>query len=258
MPDDPIEPPAPPPEATQPERPSAARTERSSTLLAVFIVLALLIGVPQVYNVLFQMPGRLFGPDWLPVTLWMLYHVLLFPLGWMMFRVCAPALETERAPALARWRTPGIYAFLWLVFTSIGMVIFLVQNHDPGSTDPAEGVIMRVKVAIPLGLLALGGWFAAQIDWVDKLIGWFQAFGALLAKKIFREGKLSSEFKKRNLNARMVCIDVQPYRTSQAPERDDILHVGGFSDLVFDLVASFAEDGLDSSRWVDVIGAVEI
>ena len=38
---------------------------------------------------------------------------------------------------------------------------------------------------------------------------------------------------------KLVCIDLQPYGTTQAPERDDILNIGGFSDVVFDVVASF-------------------
>src|ERR1044072_7181461 len=44
-------------------------------------------------------------------------------------------------------------------------------------------------------------------------------------------------FKQRNPSARMVCIDLQPYGSVQAQEREDILNVGGFSDQVFDLVA---------------------
>ncbi|MGD9647347.1 MAG: TROVE domain-containing protein, partial [Pirellulales bacterium] len=35
---------------------------------------------------------------------------------------------------------------------------------------------------------------------------------------------------------RLVCIDIQPYATTQAPERSDILNVGGFSDAVFQVV----------------------
>jgi hypothetical protein len=37
-------------------------------------------------------------------------------------------------------------------------------------------------------------------------------------------------FKVRNPQARLVCIDIQPYATTQALERSDILNVGGFSD----------------------------
>ena len=39
-----------------------------------------------------------------------------------------------------------------------------------------------------------------------------------------------SRFRERNPGARMVCIDIQPYGTVQAKEREDIFNVGGFSD----------------------------
>ena len=42
---------------------------------------------------------------------------------------------------------------------------------------------------------------------------------------------------------KLVCIDVQPYTTTQAPERSDVLNVGGFSDAVFHVVASSLGDG---------------
>ena len=67
-----------------------------------------------------------------------------------------------------------------------------------------------------------------------------------------------SAFKQRNRNARLVCIDVQPYKTVQATEREDILNVGGFSDQVFTLVSEFAKGGLDDGHWVGVIEKVEL
>lgn len=60
-------------------------------------------------------------------------------------------------------------------------------------------------------------------------------------------------FKKRNSNAKLVCIDIQPYGTTQAQERADILNVGGFSDNVFDLIAMFASGELHPEHWVGVI-----
>src|SRR6266550_1188250 len=55
-------------------------------------------------------------------------------------------------------------------------------------------------------------------------------------------------FKQRNPNARLACIDVQPYRTVQAIERDDILNVGGFSDQVFGLISEFARGQLNADH----------
>lgn len=60
-------------------------------------------------------------------------------------------------------------------------------------------------------------------------------------------------FKQRNPNAKLVCIDVQPYTTTQAASREDILNVGGFSDDVFNVLASFAAGASCPDHWVDVI-----
>jgi 60 kDa SS-A/Ro ribonucleoprotein len=65
-----------------------------------------------------------------------------------------------------------------------------------------------------------------------------------------------SEFKRRSPRARMVCIDIQPYGSTQAQERRDILNVGGFSDQVFDLISEFAADRLNDDHWVGVIEAI--
>jgi 60 kDa SS-A/Ro ribonucleoprotein len=55
---------------------------------------------------------------------------------------------------------------------------------------------------------------------------------------------------------KLVCINVQAYTTAQAPERPDVLNVGGFSDAVFGVVASFLAD--DSERFVREVEAVEL
>ena len=55
---------------------------------------------------------------------------------------------------------------------------------------------------------------------------------------------------------KLICIDVQAYTTTQAPERDDILNIGGFSDAVFQVVSSFLSD--DAGRFVAEVEAVEL
>lgn len=55
---------------------------------------------------------------------------------------------------------------------------------------------------------------------------------------------------------RLVCIDLQPYTTTQAPDRSDILNIGGFSDAVFEVVAAFLRD--DPARFVSEIEAIEL
>lgn len=67
-----------------------------------------------------------------------------------------------------------------------------------------------------------------------------------------------NEFRARNPQAKLVCIDIQPYAHTQAQERADILNVGGFSDQVFNLVTEFANGTLSAQHWVGVIERVEI
>jgi len=67
-----------------------------------------------------------------------------------------------------------------------------------------------------------------------------------------------NRFKQRNPEARLVCIDVQPYQTVQAIEREDILNVGGFSDQVFDVVSEFARGELNADHWIGVIDSVTL
>lgn len=57
--------------------------------------------------------------------------------------------------------------------------------------------------------------------------------------------------------ARLVCIDLQPYGSTQAVDQPDILNVGGFSDAVFDTLTRFAT-GQGARDWVAEVGAVEM
>ncbi|MBI1367640.1 MAG: TROVE domain-containing protein [Planctomycetes bacterium] len=67
-----------------------------------------------------------------------------------------------------------------------------------------------------------------------------------------------SIFKQRNPQAKMICIDIQPYTTTQAQERDDIFNVAGFSDQVFDLIAAVSSGDASTGYWVNQIEAVSI
>ncbi len=67
-----------------------------------------------------------------------------------------------------------------------------------------------------------------------------------------------SRFQARSPDAKLVCIDVQPYGTTQAAGREDVLNVGGFSDQVFEVVAEFGRGGRGSDHWVRVIEEVTI
>jgi 60 kDa SS-A/Ro ribonucleoprotein len=84
-------------------------------------------------------------------------------------------------------------------------------------------------------------------SWVDAVAG--------RGTKLMREWSI---FKQRNPQARLVCIDIQPYGTTQAKEQADILNIGGFSDQVFQVIAEFAAGRLGADRWTGVIESMEL
>lgn len=57
-------------------------------------------------------------------------------------------------------------------------------------------------------------------------------------------------------NSKLICIDIQPYGSSQAPESSDILNIGGFSDAVFNIVDSHLQD--NTQRFVAEIESIEL
>ncbi len=64
--------------------------------------------------------------------------------------------------------------------------------------------------------------------------------------------------KQRNPQARLVCVDVQPYVTAQMPERGDVMNIGGFGDDVFRLIDLFAKGELHAEHWVNEIENIQL
>lgn len=91
-----------------------------------------------------------------------------------------------------------------------------------------------------------------QESWIDA--PHYGRFGGSATRTMLEWAR----FRERNPQARMVCIDIQPYGSVQAKEREDILNVGGFSDKVFDLIAEFARGSLSDGHWASQIEAVTL
>ena len=81
-------------------------------------------------------------------------------------------------------------------------------------------------------------------SWADDNQGW----GATTS--LMKEWNI---LKRRCPEAKLVCLDIQPYTKAQARNRHDILNIGGFSDQVFSLIGSFAERGMGTDFWVEEI-----
>ncbi|WP_140917827.1 vWA domain-containing protein [Limnobaculum xujianqingii] len=65
-------------------------------------------------------------------------------------------------------------------------------------------------------------------------------------------------FKRFNPSARLICLDIQPYATTQAWEREDILNIGGFSDTVFQMISAFSQGQMQSEHWLGEIDKVTL
>jgi len=64
--------------------------------------------------------------------------------------------------------------------------------------------------------------------------------------------------KQRCPHAKLVCVDLQPYTHTQAPERADTINIGGFSDEVFRLIDLFAQGKMHADHWVSEIEKIEL
>ena len=89
-------------------------------------------------------------------------------------------------------------------------------------------------------------------SWVG--VGRYGSTGVMTAWERF----VSNQRKRfgRESAPKLVCIDIQPYQTTQAPDRSDILNIGGFNDSVFSVVEGFLSG--DQSRFVKEVDAMTL
>lgn len=109
------------------------------------------------------------------------------------------------------------------------------------------------NVSAPLRRLNDAGAEADLVVIVSDNESWVDASRAG-ATATMREWK---RLRKRCPGAKLVCIDLQPYGTTQARSRKDILNVGGFSDAMFATLARFAS-GEGAGDWVAEVQETEV
>jgi len=63
-------------------------------------------------------------------------------------------------------------------------------------------------------------------------------------------------FKKRNKNAKLICVDIQPYCDAQVSGGKDVLNIGGFSDEIWTVISDFVHKG--GVDFVKAVQAVEL
>jgi 60 kDa SS-A/Ro ribonucleoprotein len=109
--------------------------------------------------------------------------------------------------------------------------------------------------AAPLELLVRKGKSPDLVVFVSDNQSWADAQYGRQGTEMMKQWE---QLKRRNPKAKLICIDIAPYGTTQAKEREDVLNIGGFSDVVFDQIAAFAAGKLGPAHWVGEIEKVEI
>lgn len=112
------------------------------------------------------------------------------------------------------------------------------------------------NVSAPLAMLNAERASVDLVVIVSDNESWVDASRPNLSRGATATMKAWDKLKTRNPGAKLVCIDIQPYGTTQAQSRADILNIGGFSDAVFEHVARFASG--ETRDWVEIIKEVEV
>lgn len=145
--------------------------------------------------------------------------------------------------------------------------IVLPFEHDVVQCElnPRDSVMTNAKklasigggstnCSAPLAQLNASKTRAEMVIFVSDNESWIDArnYGAT---ETMREWEI---FKQRNPQAKLVCINITPNKTTQAAEREDVLNIGGFSDEVFKIIAAFAAGQHGAMYWINEIQSVDI
>ncbi|MDJ1006419.1 MAG: RNA-binding protein [Paracoccaceae bacterium] len=110
-------------------------------------------------------------------------------------------------------------------------------------------------VSAPIARLNREGKSPDLVVIVSDNQSWADARGGGRGTALMKEW---DRLKRRNPKARLVCLDIAPYGTTQAAKRDDVLNIGGFSDAVFGQIADFAAGHSGAEHWTREIEAIDL
>lgn len=84
---------------------------------------------------------------------------------------------------------------------------------------------------------------------------WFNSQGV---NRPTRSVEAWKKIQKSNPNAKLILIDLTPNTTTQVPESNNVLNIGGWSDAVFKLIDDFASGRMDKGHWVSEIENIKL
>jgi 60 kDa SS-A/Ro ribonucleoprotein len=134
-----------------------------------------------------------------------------------------------------------------------------LARYGGGGTDLSAALRHLNKTKAKAGLILI---VSDNESWVDSTCGY--GWGYRSGTATMNEFRA---FEKRNKGAKMVCLNLQPYTTTQASTvPQSILNLGGFTDALFTTVARFVKGSADMlapadgkvSDWVADIEAIDV
>lgn len=87
-------------------------------------------------------------------------------------------------------------------------------------------------------------------SWADRLDRWGWSGSATSTKAAFEKYRRT-----KSRNCKMICINIQPGLTAQAPDDRNTLNVGGLTDAVFKVAQQFVESR-GQTHWEDTLSTV--
>ena len=89
-------------------------------------------------------------------------------------------------------------------------------------------------------------------SWIGS--GYYRSTGVMTEWESFLKNQ--KRLSGATVSPKLICMNLQAYTTTQAPDREDVLNIGGFSDAVFQVISSFLED--DNDRFVREVESMEL
>jgi 60 kDa SS-A/Ro ribonucleoprotein len=133
-------------------------------------------------------------------------------------------------------------------------VAWLIASAVAGKNPSAIVASFVESCAAPLRELAARGERADLVVVVSDDRAWaeYRAVGKTSMAAAW------AAVREQNPRAKLVLVDLAPYDTSHVATAPDLLEVGGFSDVVFDVLASFAKHDLEPETYLRVIESVDL
>jgi 60 kDa SS-A/Ro ribonucleoprotein len=116
-----------------------------------------------------------------------------------------------------------------------------------GGTSLSLGLEHILKKNLPADTIIF---FSDNESWADRAMHLGYSNGTAVHM-------LFAQIVAKNPKAKMVCIDLQPNKTTQAKSQDNILNIGGFSDNVWTVLEAFTTSK-SANAWVDEINKVQL